>query len=244
MIARPHQPHAAPHGLPTLPPALLDEPQHLARALWDHARHDPMLGIWSLRRDLTLSYANRAAAALYLNLVPDDILNRCLIDLVPRPAADLAESMLQRFEQGERAVHRTSVWQGRRLRSTWTALPKPLADGSVAVIVAKPYPRGLETLEAPIAPDEGTSEPAYVHLGHFERLSRRELEVLAYVGEGLRTADIARTLCRSERTVERHRETIAKKLGLDSGYQLLMAARDAGITPAHAQLPRVRFRQG
>jgi DNA-binding NarL/FixJ family response regulator len=47
-------------------------------------------------------------------------------------------------------------------------------------------------------------------------LSRRELEVLGLVAEGLRNRDIAERLVLSEHTVNRHVANILRKLGVSS----------------------------
>lgn len=63
-----------------------------------------------------------------------------------------------------------------------------------------------------------------------ERLSAREREVLAMVGAGHPTKDIARALDLSPRTVETHRANIAAKLGTSSVAELarlLMLAEGA-----------------
>lgn len=55
------------------------------------------------------------------------------------------------------------------------------------------------------------------------RLTPREREVWQAVGEGLRVADIARKLFRSERTIEKHRESIGRKLGIGDRLPLAIA---------------------
>jgi DNA-binding CsgD family transcriptional regulator len=47
-------------------------------------------------------------------------------------------------------------------------------------------------------------------------LTRRELDVLRLVAQGLSNADIARRLALSEHTVHRHLANIRRKLGLSS----------------------------
>ncbi|MBL8570274.1 MAG: response regulator transcription factor [Phreatobacter sp.] len=64
-----------------------------------------------------------------------------------------------------------------------------------------------------------------------ERLSSRELEILALVTDGLATKEIARKLTLSPRTVDTHRAHIADKLGTTSVadmVRLRLSARDPG----------------
>ena len=64
-----------------------------------------------------------------------------------------------------------------------------------------------------------------------ERLSAREREVLAMVGGGHATKDIARALDLSPRTVETHRANIAAKLGTSSVAEMARLLLLAGGAP-------------
>jgi DNA-binding NarL/FixJ family response regulator len=57
-----------------------------------------------------------------------------------------------------------------------------------------------------------------------ERLSNRELQVLRMLGSGLNTRQIAESLHLSAKTVESHRQSLRRKLGLRTGAQLLRYA--------------------
>jgi DNA-binding NarL/FixJ family response regulator len=57
-----------------------------------------------------------------------------------------------------------------------------------------------------------------------EELSNRELEVFWLIGQGRSTAEIAKQLNLSVKTVETHREKIKRKLGLSSAGELMRHA--------------------
>jgi len=65
--------------------------------------------------------------------------------------------------------------------------------------------------------------------GTLERLSDRELEVFALLGQGKGARDIAALLNLSVKTVEAHREHIKEKLGLGSAGELLRVAIQAAL---------------
>ena len=69
------------------------------------------------------------------------------------------------------------------------------------------------------------------------RLSRRELEVLGLVAEGLTTAQIADQLFTSKRTVETHRQNILEKTGCKNTAALISYAISHGLLPATADAP-------
>jgi DNA-binding NarL/FixJ family response regulator len=60
-----------------------------------------------------------------------------------------------------------------------------------------------------------------------------ELKVLALIGEGLTTTEIADHMRRAVKTVEGHRYQIGKKLGIGNRVKLARAAIRAGIAPLH-----------
>jgi DNA-binding NarL/FixJ family response regulator len=57
-----------------------------------------------------------------------------------------------------------------------------------------------------------------------ENLSDREMHIFQLIGSGLGTKKIAHSLNLSVKTIETHRENIKRKLGLNSGRQLLERA--------------------
>lgn len=73
-----------------------------------------------------------------------------------------------------------------------------------------------------------------------DTLSRRELEVLTLLGQGLSNTRIAQILCRSAKTIESHRYRIAHKLGIENGPPLLHFAvqhRLAAGMPGFSEAP-------
>lgn len=93
------------------------------------------------------------------------------------------------------------------------AVRRVLADG---VYLSRPMTdRLLRSLTRPRI--EPSADPT-------ERLSNRELEVFALLGEGTSTRRIAERLRISFKTVETHRERIKEKLGLEDSNQLIRSA--------------------
>jgi DNA-binding NarL/FixJ family response regulator len=62
-----------------------------------------------------------------------------------------------------------------------------------------------------------------------EALSPREIEVLRLIGRGLTRAEIAKTLSRSPKTVDGHRESIMTKLDIHDRGQLVRFAIEEGL---------------
>ncbi|MBK7403046.1 MAG: response regulator transcription factor [Phycisphaerales bacterium] len=62
-----------------------------------------------------------------------------------------------------------------------------------------------------------------------EVLTRREIEVVRLVAEGLSGREAAQRLCRSPRTVENHLRAVYQKLGVRNRVELLHAAEHRGL---------------
>lgn len=75
----------------------------------------------------------------------------------------------------------------------------------------------------------GTREPTQTTRSPFETLSPREREVLKLVAEGYRSREIGEILCISEKTVEKHRANLMRKLGINSATALTAFAIENGL---------------
>lgn len=62
-------------------------------------------------------------------------------------------------------------------------------------------------------------------------LTRREREVLELIGRGLSLPEIAERLYRSQKTIESHRLSLGKKLGMSNRVELARFAIQAGLAP-------------
>jgi DNA-binding NarL/FixJ family response regulator len=98
-------------------------------------------------------------------------------------------------------------------------LVKPYADGELIARLTNLYRRSRAR-----------------RLGEARRLTKRELEVLDLLGEGLRHDDIARQLFISPKTVATHVEHILRKLGVRSRAEAIAVAYREEILQPHGTL--------
>ncbi len=97
-------------------------------------------------------------------------------------------------------------------------------------------PESVLAIERPIIWPTPTPPGALVHragnddAGVLIKLTRREREVLRLIGQGLATADIAKILHRSVKTIEWHRVSLGNKLGITNRVQLARIAIRSGLT--------------
>jgi DNA-binding CsgD family transcriptional regulator len=64
----------------------------------------------------------------------------------------------------------------------------------------------------------------YASTDPIDRLSKRELQILLMIGQGMSTRETADSLRLSIKTVESHRQRIKRKLNLSTGAQLVRYA--------------------
>jgi len=75
----------------------------------------------------------------------------------------------------------------------------------------------------------GARKPAPAPRSPLETLSPREREVLKLIAEGYRSRAIGELLCISEKTVEKHRANLMRKLGINSATGLTAFAVEKGL---------------
>jgi DNA-binding CsgD family transcriptional regulator len=80
----------------------------------------------------------------------------------------------------------------------------------------------------------GRSHPASIRLARLEPLTSREREVLLHLAIGASTAQIAKKLSISPKTVKTHVQNILSKLGVSSRLEAATLATQAGLTPLAA----------
>lgn len=198
--------------------------QIAADVLLERLRHDPAIGVTVVDTEGHVHYANRAASQIYFADPNAPIEGRSIADIVaPERAAERLAIIRRVVETNAPAIFR-HIRLGTQVQSTIYPLAK-LPDSRDAVIAFT-----VEGEHDPAEPhDYHIAESAFAHLGHLDALTPRELEVLALIGQGLPTPEIAQRLHRSTRTVEKHAEAIRSKIGSASRVTLAAHARKAGL---------------
>lgn len=110
-------------------------------------------------------------------------------------------------------------------------LPKDVSFADLASAIRRVLD-GKRVLGAPFAEAAVEAEIRRLRagpLGAYQRLTRREREVVKYAAAGHKNPEIARLLCISPRTVETHRDNAMRKLGLRSMSDLVHYAVNNGI---------------
>lgn len=208
------------------------EAQALCEVLLTH----PFIGASMVDSEGRFFWANTRSKILYLGDPYVDVTGKTLFDLFPAEwVRERLGLMADLNISGKRAVIR-HIRRGRALLVTYHQMPTP-EDQPQRYLILVAESDGDDDV---IIPDDYVRfETGLVNLGQLDTLSRRELEVLALISQGLTTDEIAKDLSRSAKTIEAHRSSIARKLGVKNRVQLAEIARKAALELHHADLKRV-----
>ena len=182
----------------------------------------------------------REAISLARELQPDLL----ILDLsMPRMDGLAALVEIKRVAPGTRVlvmtVHRTEEYVFKAIESGADGYLLKDASASELMIAVRSVLAGDRYLCAAVASQfvtaflngkgKGKGQAAPRPRSPLETLSTREREVLKLVAEGYRSRAIADFLCISEKTVEKHRANLMRKLGVNSANALTTIAMEQGL---------------
>ncbi|MCC5823942.1 MAG: helix-turn-helix transcriptional regulator [Phycisphaerales bacterium] len=186
---------------------------------------ETLCGVACVIRDerLRVLWCNDAYARLCDRPV-SDLIGTTMDDFLPKAAAEERGLVLSRvLRSGEPEAY---YQFGADKRMLCRVLPcDPEAFGCPAVLAM--------VQEAPVGSALRSSEPLPVLttpcLDQLGALSPSELRALYYIAKGLSTADIAERLCRATKTVEKHIESLHRKLRTSSRAEIVRLATERGL---------------
>lgn len=171
-----------------------------------------------------LVYLN-GPACRFVGLPQADVIGRLMTDILPPAFAAERMAIIRRvLHTGEGVVLR-EVFGGIKWRTLLEPLPASLIGRPLVMVVHR-----SEQQAGWLSPEtREVIEARSNDYGPLARLTKRELDVLCLLGEGLSTAAIALRLRRSEKTVKSHRLALGRKLGMRSRVILARTAIWAGL---------------
>lgn len=219
--------------------------------LWESITKEPNTGVSIVDVEGKLLYVNEQAVRIYVgdDTRPADLLNRSLDEFLPR---DFVEERMGVFRQvaadrNPRLVR--SIWRGYQhlawvypLEADDESEGEGEGDGeggpsddntdpvASLLILTRRSAEREENIE--LLRDDSYE---FVHaevsdLGPLKVLSRRELVVLALLGQGLTLKEVAERVHRSLKTVQTQRDAIGRKLNVRNRSELQEIIIRAGLT--------------
>jgi DNA-binding CsgD family transcriptional regulator len=217
-------------------------PSFVASAAWPALAADPTTGVCVVSLSGTVLWGNHRIAQLFLGPAANsaDCAGRTFRQMgFPDAWIDERLAMYERIRQsGKPALSRT-IWLGRQLL-TWHYPVASQDGGPIDHLLVVSRPSVIELEDLPRDDEEHlTLVSSVMRLGTLDALTPRELEVFVLLGQGMTMREVAELLHRSPKTIERHRETIGRKLSIMGRVELADLARRAGLTPADLKRMRV-----
>ncbi len=191
--------------------------------------HDAGCAVAVLETEGTIHECNGAFAYLFGESTPKDLIGTHFQSLLDDAESCTLDQAMQHVLVHDEPVVVDGVLGERFVRTTYRSMLTEHTD-SVCVLV----------VIAPFEPD--TAPPSSAHLlctqatcrDPIGSLTPRERDVLRHIGMGLPTAEIARQLHRSVKTIEGHRVSLGLKLGVANRVQLARIAIRSGLSPLSA----------
>ncbi len=202
------------------------DPSVLSVAL-DALADDTRCIVCVVNLDGTILWVNRLTEAL-CNAEPGTLCPTHASQVFPPEyVSERLEMMREAVATGRPVVCEGICW-GLYRRTTFRPIPTPPEEVPRVLSVCRPKPAD----EA--SPNDSGDPPArrarFNDLGPLAALTDRELEILDLIGRGLSTAEIARHLHRSIKTIEWHRVSLGEKLGATNRVGLARIAINAGLS--------------
>jgi len=200
------------------------DPELLWQALVDDS--EARVGLTTL--DGEILWANDIARQRHATRVRRSLDGVNMYDLVPRAIAEEFRRAKEQCLQTGRPVTIETVIDGVQTHLTYRVVAR--GERPIFLVVARDAAQPLAD-----HPDHPCTTTRSRDLGVLSTLTRRELEILALIGEHMTSQEIAQRLCRSVKTIEWHRVSIGRKLQVRSRAELALLAQRAGLTPPPQQ---------
>lgn len=212
----------------------------LRAAVWDSLVLDPTIGVAIVTEDGVTVYCNKRQAQIFGgdDATPEKFNGRPWSEYFPPEwIAERLKLLAETKRTGKPVLLRT-IWHGKQQFSQIRLIPDREGNESQRfLIVTRRQPSGAEKIQPAQGHELHMSEVA--GFGKLADLTDRELEVLALIGQGLTSKEIAKLLHRSEKTIENHRYALSKKLEGASAVELASIATQAGLEVADSKRTRV-----
>lgn len=217
---------------------------------------DAHIGVVISTRDGTILSHNATSLELFGVGRQHEMIGKNMRDVF---AHEFAEERMRWIEQTineNRPMKIVHVMRGRQIASTLMPLNCPDEDDhddaklgeNAAHEDAQPcqsrcvaiLTRYATTDEKEKSTETEVLESGLVDLGPLERLSARELEVFVLLGHGHTIPETARLLHRSPRTIEQHKASIGRKLGVSTIAHIAKTVGELGLKVGDAARQRVQ----
>ena len=228
---------------PTTDPARIAEAvPSLQDAVFGALIREPATGVGVISLEGQVIYLNEQAARIFhgKHASAAQFVGRFWHDHLPPAWVEERLRILREITVHGEPVQVRTIWRGFQ-HVTWISPIEAVESENSVPLFLTITRRGAgdEQAETLSENEERCVDSEVMRLGPLDALSKREIEVLALVGQGLTVTETARVLSRSEKTIESHITAIHHKLGVRDRVEMSEIARRAGLSLRDAERQRV-----
>lgn len=209
--------------------------------LWSMVDALSATAVWVFDRGCRVAWCSRECSKIFGYDDPNGLVGQRPGEFLPASWAREREALITRCLEEGRPFTLLSIISGERRAIRFIPVSLTPGEESPTHVLSVVEMIDADRVDRLLRSDhKGSVIRSRVHdLGILNVLSPRELEVLALMGRGLRSKEIAASLNRSVSTIEGHRERIGAKLGVSDRAELLAIARRAALMGEDAEDERV-----
>jgi len=222
---------------PTADAVRIDSPAIDPGSLWIAISQTPGVGVSITDREGRLLFVNDTAQVLFSQASDIDYAGKRISDFHPPEYVRERLAMIQRVLEEGRPLSIEHIYHGCRIHSTVWPIRDAKPPYNRVIVVSRDMGARPDGIDFPENCE--TVQTDYIDLGSLDVLSRRELEVLALLGHGLSVPRTAAILHRSPKTIERHKASIARKLGLHGQAEIVAIVTSVGLDLKDTKLKRL-----
>ncbi len=198
------------------------EPPADSDTLWHALTDDAGVAVMVLNDEGMVEYANLEANRVVTGDPLTSIAGRAFSELYDRQISQERLDIVMEVLRSGNVTTLDGMLKGRFYRTVFRALNID-ADSPKALITMRLGPDQSRRTGIPVP------RARYEDRGALASLTSREMDILKLIGVGLSTADIAKRLHRSVKTIEWHRVSLGNKLGVNNRVELARIALGAGL---------------
>ncbi len=199
------------------------------RALWDALTHDAEVGVLVVDTQGRIQFANAAVQGA-LGAGEVDLRGKSWHDLLPKDVADERVRCAEQVVRTSQPIALIGMIGGGCRCAIFRPVESDAHKGARVLVICRPLTAMDREPKFDAVDGCAVVIAQFNDLGPLSALTEREFEVLAFIGEGLSTAEIAQRLHRSVKTVEWHRRLLGSKLEATNRVELARIAIRAGLT--------------
>lgn len=195
-------------------------------AFWKALSRTPGVGVSVTNAQGRLLFVNDTALDLFEGHTDVDYHGKTIADFHSPEFVEERLAILKKVVESHKPIKMRHVFLGRSIESTLWPINDRKPPFNRVIVVSKLQVGESDSSDKSIE----TVESDFVELGQLNVLTQRELEVFVMLGHGMSIPQIAKTLYRSPKTIERHKSTIARKLTLRTQAEMVRIVTLLGLT--------------